>query len=69
MAWTRFGQDLFSLSFSPDQAASPDKLACQRAFYDTLAELRVSVVDAVGPGCSVLDVVVGEFEALRYWRK
>ncbi len=54
-ACTRFGEELFSLSFSPDEAASPEERACQRVVSDALAELRASVVDAIGPGCSVLD--------------
>jgi len=54
-ACTSFGEDLIALSFSPGEQTGAESAPCQRVVADELAELRASVVDAIGPGCSVLD--------------
>ena len=51
----RFGDELIALSFSPDAVLEAEAQECQRVVGDALADLRVTVVDAVGPGCSVID--------------
>ena len=53
-ACKRFGEELLVLTFSPDPSSEQDPQACQASVAEGLTSLREAVVEAVGPGCSVL---------------
>lgn len=54
-ACRRFGDELIALSFAADALVEPEAQQCQRVVADVLADLRAAIVQAVGPGCSVID--------------
>lgn len=55
-ACERFGEAFLDITFSQAEVPmSEGAQACQSAVSSTLADLRIAVVQAVGPDCSVID--------------
>lgn len=51
----RWGEELLALSFSGSAPSDDGAAACQAVVSDALAALHGSVVEAIGPGCTVPD--------------
>lgn len=54
-ACRRFGEAHLDLAFSDNPPTGEEAMACQSAVAAALSDLRIGIVDSVGPRCSVLD--------------